>query len=133
MEDLLYLDSSAIVKMVVSERETPALTSRLDRDPELVSSALAKVEVRRALRQAGEGPASLAKAYQVLDRITLLRLDDIVLETAARMEPATLRLLDAIHLASALALGSELEALVTYDRRLAAAAKALGITVVAPR
>jgi predicted nucleic acid-binding protein len=64
--------------------------------------------------------------------LRLIRLDDDLLDTAAHLDTPALRSLDAIHLASALALGKGLAAVVSYDRRMAAAAERLGLTVVAP-
>ena len=126
----VYLDSSAIVKLVVAEAESAALRRDLRRHPIRVSSALARVEVVRGVR--GRGAAAVARAEQVLARLALLRLDDDILGAAASMGPAVLRSHDAIHLASAGALGAELSAVVTSDRRMRDAAKALGMKVVAP-
>lgn len=129
--DILYLDSSALVKLVIQEPESEALDRFLDSQPDRVSSALARVEVVRAVRT--HGPDAMARARMLLDRLRLLRLDDELLDAAAQLDGAALRSLDAIHLASALALGSALGALVTYDERMAAAAQRLGLPVVAPR
>ncbi len=74
----------------------------------------------------------MVQARAVLDALVLLQVTTDVFETAALLEPATLRTLDAVHLASALTLGDELEGLVAYDERLATAAASLGIPVVAP-
>jgi uncharacterized protein len=128
---LTYVDSSAIVKLAVAEPESAALRRYLTRRQPLVSSALARTEVARALMSSG--PEALARGEQVLRRIQFVRVNDRVLSDAGRMEPAELRSLDAIHLASARQLGSAVRQIVTYDERLAAAAHAGGWSVSAPR
>jgi len=128
---LTYVDSSAIVKLVVAEPESAALRRYLSRRQPLVSSATARTEVARALLPSGS--AAVSRGHQVLRGIQLLRLNDRVLSDAGRMEPADLRSLDAIHLASAGRLGSSVKQIVTYDERMADAAKAAGWTVAAPR
>lgn len=127
---LTYLDSSAIVKLAIREPESSALRRHLSRRQPLVSSALARTEVARALLPSG--PAALARGEQVLRRIQLLRVNDRVLNEAGRLEPPELRSLDAIHLASARQLGASVRQIVTYDDRMADAARTLGWTVVAP-
>ncbi len=74
----------------------------------------------------------MVQARAVLDSLVLITLPPEVFERAAMLEPERLRSLDSLHLAAALELRDELEGLVTYDRRLAEGAKALGISVVAP-
>jgi len=127
---LSYLDSSAIVKLAVREPESSALRRYLTRHQPLVSSALARTEVARALLPSGT--EALARGEQVLRRIQLLRVNDRVLNQAGRLEPSELRSLDAIHLASARQLGASVRQLITYDERLAEAARTIGLTVVAP-
>ena len=127
-----YLDSSAIVKLAVREPESAALRRYLQRRRRpLVSSALARTEVLRALLPAGDEAISRGRA--VLQRIDLIRLNDRILNAAGVLRPPELRSLDAIHLATARELGDELSALVTYDDRMATAAKRLGYTIVQPR
>jgi len=128
---LTYVDSSAIVKLAVAEPESTALRRYLSRRQPLVSSALARTEVARALMPSGA--AAVARGQEVLRRIELLRLNDRVLNDAGRLEPAEMRSLDAIHLASARQLGSSLRELVTYDERMADAAKSAGFSVASPR
>ena len=128
---MIYLDSSAIVKLVAAEPESAALRRELAAHPERVSSALARVEVLRALRRMNAGAEVLERAEQVLDRIALARPEKPVLRAAADLRDRGLRTLDALHLATALSLPG-LDALVTYDRRLAAAATAAGLAVLAP-
>lgn len=128
---LTYVDSSALVKLAVAEPESGALRRYLSRRQPLVSSALARTEVARALMPSGA--AAVARGQDVLRRLQLLRLSDRVLRAAGCREPPDLRSLDAIHLASAAQLGSALRQIVTYDDRMAAAAKAAGWSVVSPR
>ena len=123
----VFLDSSALVKLVALEAETDALRAYLaDGKRGVVTSELAVTEVRRAGRRIGRDPATaLAQCDVVLLRSELLT-------RAAELEPVTLRTLDAIHLATALSLGSELEAFVAYDERLLAAAGHHGLSIAAP-
>lgn len=129
-ESTVYLDSSALVKLVVREPESDALIHHLTERPNRASCALARVEVVRAV--AAHGKAAAARARQLLGRISLLRLDDVLLDEAASMDGAVLRSLDAIHLAAAQALGDDLAELVTYDHRMAEAAQRIGLLVNAP-
>ena len=131
-EGLLYLDSSALVKLVLPEAETGALLEALSDWPERISSALAGIEVLRAARRAGAGDRVRERAEKVISGIGLVRVDEAVLGVAARLEPAELRTLDAIHLATALSAGDDLGAMVCYDARLARAATRLGVTMMAP-
>lgn len=128
---MVYLDSSALVKLVVAEPESSALRRYLGDEPERASCTLARVEVLRAIR--GHGAAPLARARRLLQRLNLVQIDDELLEAAAALDPRVLRSLDAIHLAAARLFGDELTAVVTYDRRMAAAAALVELTVAAPR
>ncbi|NUR75195.1 MAG: type II toxin-antitoxin system VapC family toxin [Thermoleophilia bacterium] len=130
-ERATYLDSSAIVKLVVAEPESAALRRYLRRRRPLVSSALARAEVARALLPLGE-PA-VRRGGEILARLELIRISDRVLAAAGQLVPAALRTLDAIHLATAQQLGGDLARLVTYDERLHAAATASGLPAAAPR
>lgn len=127
---LLYLDSSAIVKLVVPEAETKALRELLRSWPERVSSVVARIEVERVARRIGDG--AIRRARTVLSRIALVDLDDEVIHRAASLEPTELRTLDAIHLATAISLGRDLGALCAYDVRLSGAAAAEFIEVLTP-
>ena len=127
---LTYVDSSAIVKLAVQEPESAALRRFLARRQPLVSSALARTEVSRALLPSG--PEAVARGEEVLRRIQLLRINDRVLGVAGHLLPLELRSLDAIHLASADQLGASVRQIVTYDERMAEAARAIGWIVVAP-
>jgi predicted nucleic acid-binding protein len=125
-----YLDTSAFIKLVRSEAESRALRRELaGRD--LLSSALLVVEGRRAARRYGELASMRARA--ALSAITLLPLDEPILDAASELNPAELRSLDALHLATVVSLGEDLERLYCYDDRLASAARALGIEVAQPR
>lgn len=128
--EAVYLDSSALVKLVLREAESTPLTDFLLDRPWRVSSTLAVVEVVRAVRP--HGPPAIMRAHQVLDAIDLVPMDRDVLDDAARLGPLTLRSLDAIHLAAARSLGSSVGRVVTYDRRLAMAARDVGLAVDAP-
>jgi hypothetical protein len=130
-ERATYLDSSAIVKLAVREPESAALRAYLRRRRPFITSALARVEVHRALLPAGD-PA-VRRGLSVLRRIEMIRISAAVLETAGALQPAELRSLDALHLATALCLGEDLGRIVAYDDRLADAARAAGLAVVAPR
>lgn len=126
-----YLDSSALLKLVVEEPESWALSDYVG-DSRSLSSDLSLVELPRAVRRLGLGSRPLSLAAKVLDGLELLRLDDEILARAGDVSSPALRSLDAIHLASALSLGRELDALVTYDRRLASAAADAGLRVESP-
>lgn len=128
---MVYLDSSAIVKLAVSEPESMALREYLTGHVDRASSALARVEVFRALRRTRDSRTTLRRAARVLERIALVAVDAPILHDAAALEPSELRSLDAVHLATALSLDG-LDAVVTYDRRLGAAASAVGLEVVFP-
>ena len=127
---MLYLDSSALVKLVVREPESRALRTYLRRDPERLSCGLARTEVLRALRHLG--PAAVEAARRLLRNINLVRLDDMLLDAAGMLDPLPLRSLDAIHLAAAQLVAPTLRAVVTYDRRMADAAASLGFAVASP-
>ena len=125
-----YLDSSAIVKLAVREPESLALRRYLRRRQPLVSSAIARTEVLRALLPAGD--EAVARGRNVLERLDRVRVIDRIVNSAGVLLPPELRSLDAIHLATARDLGSDLAALVTYDDRMVAAAKRLGYRIVQP-
>jgi predicted nucleic acid-binding protein len=131
--ELLYLDSSALVKLVLPEAESAALLESLSVWPVRLSSELARVEVMRAVRRVIHDPADEQRAEEVLAGLHLMKIDSDILSRAARLEPRTLRSLDAIHLASALSVGADLGGIVIYDNGLATAAADCGLTVMAPR
>jgi uncharacterized protein len=125
-----YLDSSALVKLAVREVHSDALRKHLRRRRPLMSSALARAEVLRALLPGGE--LALAAGRQVLSRVDLVRVNDPVLNQAGTMLPVELRSLDAVHIATAGRIGADLAEIVTYDQRMAAAARSLGYKVSSP-
>jgi uncharacterized protein len=129
---LVYLDASALVKLVVLEPESGALVTFLESRPDRLSSALLLTEIPRALRRAQFAGAARRRAQRLLARLALVDVDRRILSTAAALEPPELRTLDAIHLATALAVREDLAGIVTYDRRLAAAAERLDLEVFAP-
>ncbi|MFQ5740877.1 MAG: type II toxin-antitoxin system VapC family toxin [Acidobacteriota bacterium] len=129
---IVYLDSSALVKLILEEPESEALLARLAYWANRVSSELAIVEVTRAARRASTDPRVLSRAQRVLAAVNLLRIERSMVERAALLEAVTLRSLDAIHLASALSFGGDLEGMAVYDSRLQEAARQSGIPVFAP-
>ncbi len=131
-DQVLYLDSSALVKLVMHEKETTDLLGVLADWPERASSAVARVELLRATRRIRAGAATRRRAEEVLKRVALVAVDEPVLSSAAGVDPPVLRTLDAIHLATAMSLGDELGAVTTYDGRLGAAAREAGIQILTP-
>lgn len=127
-----YLDSSAIMKLILPEPQSEALEDALREWPDRLSSALASVECRRVLQRVGAPPAAGRRAEGVLGTITFIHLDEPVIRLAARVGTPLLRSLDAIHLATALSMGDYPDAFITYDDRLAAAARKLKLRVVQP-
>ncbi len=127
-----YVDTSALVKLVVAESETEALQSWLAAaGVELVACDLARTELMRAVRRVV--PDRVLRARAVLDSLVLTEVTPAIFEIAGRLDPPGLRSLDALHLAAALDLGDDLDGIVTYDDRLGEAAMANGVVVVAPR
>ena len=129
---MIYLDSAAIVKLVHAESESQALRDWLDERAEVgwISSVLAEIESSRAL--ARHAPAAVARLHLVLDLVDLIDLDAGTRILAQTVRPPTVRSLDAIHLATALRVEPRLTSFVTYDKRLADAARVAGLTVDAP-
>lgn len=127
----VYLDASALVKLILPEAETEALRAFLADKPHRLSSRIAEVEVTRAVGRIAQ-PGDAAQVRLVLSGLQFIELDADTTEVAGSLAPARLRSLDAIHLASALAVAPELEAFVTYDARLAEATRAAGLEVVVP-
>jgi predicted nucleic acid-binding protein len=129
---VIYLDSSALLKLVRAEAESADLTAWLAERPDapLVSSALVEVEVIRACRRIDERLVGIGRA--LLGVLDVVPLDGQVLETAAELSGPGLRSLDVLHLASALVLDPDLDVFVAYDARLVAAARAVGLEVATP-
>jgi predicted nucleic acid-binding protein len=126
-----YLDASALVKLIVAEPKSGALRRYLGERPRIISSRIVEVELRRAVARQDEIDAG-DRVSSLIATVELLELDGEVARRAGELTPATLRSLDAIHLASALVIAPEVDAVVAYDTRLAAAARAAGLAVVAP-
>jgi predicted nucleic acid-binding protein len=123
------LDSSAFVKLVLPEPETPALHAALQGVSRLVASEILEVEVLRATRRGG-GDTAVARAQ--LAAVRLLPLNGAIRVVASDLNPHTVRSLDAIHLATALSLGDRLDLLFTYDEHMVSAAGEAGLDVEAP-
>lgn len=127
----VYLDSSAILKLIFEESETAGLEAFLAQWPVQVSSALARVEVMRIAARV-EDRAVERETNRVLRAMNLVRVDDGIIAAAAAIKPSGLRSLDALHLATAQTFGHHLAGMVVYDRRLAAAAHDHGLVVWSP-
>lgn len=129
---MIYLDTSAAAKLVHRETESDALavflTERIAQP--LVSSALLFPELTRAVRR--YAPALAPRAVALVQRMMIVPLADDILLGAGTIGGPALRTLDALHLATAATIASELSVLVTYDKRLGDAASTLGIAVAAP-
>ncbi len=129
---MIYIESTAAVKLVHNEVESAALnlwlTERLGQPR--ITSALTEVEVSRAIRRGA--PDALYRVASVLATLYRIEIDAVVRATAASLAEPMLRSLDAIHLATALQLGAELQTFVTYDKRLRTAAEVGGLCVVSP-
>lgn len=128
---MLYLDASAVVKLVLAEPESPSLVAEIESvGVPLYTSVIARVEVVRAVaRNARE---LLPQALSVLRRYRFVALDRTLLDAAGTVGGPALRSLEAIHLASALQLGALLTGFLAYDRRLLDAAGALGLPTMSP-
>ena len=129
---MIYLDSSALVKLALAEPESDALSGFLAERPgqALVSSALHRAEVLRAIWNAE--PGALPRAQRIIRRIALVSLSHELLDNAATVPPGGLPTTSAVHLASALAVKRDLTAFVCYDRQLCAAAEVAGLPVASP-
>lgn len=127
-----YVETSALLKLLLPEPEGDELSLELDRWPDWVTSELTTVECRRALVRERANASVRARADHVLARCVLVRIDALVLRLAERIGPRELRSLDAIHLATALSFGDYPEAFITYDDRLAAAARTVKLNVLQP-
>jgi len=131
-----YVDTSALVKLVVREAESDVLERELTTWRGLATSSITTIELRRAARRARAGGRDVVADDDtiglLLDALAEIPLSAAVRQTAATLEPAQLRTLDAIHLASALALRDDLGVVITYDARMASAAAELGLNVAAP-
>lgn len=127
---LAYLDTSAYVKLPLQESEHDALLLDLARWEGFMSSGLLGVEALRACARYGTRYESAAREW--MGGLALLPIDDTILDLAATLEPAGLRSLDALHLATALSVRDEIGAFFTYDERLGRAAEERGLTIACP-
>ncbi|MDR1852990.1 MAG: type II toxin-antitoxin system VapC family toxin [Propionibacteriaceae bacterium] len=126
-----YLDTSAILKLVFFEPGSEELRGSKEPNDLWVTSDLARTEVGRAVKHAGVVGAE-ETTLQVMRGLGVITITNEIFVAAGRMGPDVLRSLDAIHIAAACSLGSSLDRLITYDLRMADAARANGIVVVSP-
>jgi hypothetical protein len=129
---VIYLDSSALVKLALAEPESDALASFLAarQGQALVSSTVHRAEVLRAIWRAE--PGALPRAQRIIRRVSVVSLTHDLLDNAATQAPASLGTTAAIHLVSALTIKRDLTAFVCYDRRLLDAAEVAGLPVASP-
>ena len=127
----VYIDSSALLKLAFPEAETAALEADLAAREGLVSSRLTRVECARALRRESRR-VPLYGLEDLMEGVVLMDMTPEIAERAGELQPAVLRSLDAIQVATALSVGDNSLEFITYDQRLADAARANGLTVVQP-
>jgi predicted nucleic acid-binding protein len=129
----IYMDTSALVKLVVAEDESQALRSFLSERSEdtLFTAALTRTELIRAV--AVNGPQAIADARNLLSALDAVVLTRQLLDEAGALQPPHLRSLDAIHLVAAQRAGDTLRTVVTYDARMLSAAADLGMATASPR
>ena len=129
---MIYLDSSALLKLLVEETESAALALWISEQPRtpVVSSEVARVEVIRAARRLDEVVVPAART--LMAQIDLIPLRSGLIDQAADVGEPALRSLDAIHLASALAISADLTTFVAYDQRLLAAARSANLEINSP-
>ncbi len=127
--ELVYLDASAFVKLVVSEPETQSLNAALQGVVRVVASEILEVEALRASHRAGHDTAAIRTQ---LAAVRLLPLTGEIRRLAGELDPPSIRSLDAIHIATALSLRERLTGLFTYDQRMSSAARDAGLEVYAP-
>lgn len=132
---MIYLDTSALAKLLIIEDETLELRAWLSTQSSegeyAATSALGRIELMRVVARYGE-PGQLERARYLLDGLDTIPLNEPVIDLAETIGPATLRSLDAIHLAAASHIKRELTAFVTYDRRLLDGCRAVGLVTAAP-
>jgi predicted nucleic acid-binding protein len=125
----LYMDSSALVKLVIRESDSDQLR-RFVGDREMATSQISRVELIRAV--ARNQPESVDAAQDLLSELTLISLSRVITSRAAWVPPPFLRSLDALHVASANTMRDSLDALVTYDGRMIEAGRLAGLRVASP-
>jgi uncharacterized protein len=127
--NLAYVDASALAKLILDEADAGPMRRWYIEAERIACSIVGLVETRRAVVRKVDEPERLDT---ILRTVVSIGLDDTIARVAAALPPKALRTLDAIHLASALGLIGELDAFVTYDDRLADAARAVGLPVIRP-
>ncbi|MFD4369389.1 type II toxin-antitoxin system VapC family toxin [Rhodococcus sp. NPDC058521] len=130
---MIYLDTSAMAKLITREAETAALLAWLTQRSEeaVVTSALGRIELMRTAARDGT-PGMAERAHNLLDSLDIVPISESVVALAETIGAAHLRSLDAIHLASAAQLGNQLGAFVAYDHRLLDGCRALGYVTASP-
>jgi predicted nucleic acid-binding protein len=132
---MIYMDTSALTKLLIAEPETPELrnwlTSQIDQGDSAATSALGRVELMRTVARYGD-ISQADRARYLLDGLDILPLTEPMMSLAESIGPATLRSLDAIHLAAAAYFDQELTAFVTYDHRLLNGCRDIGLTTASP-
>jgi predicted nucleic acid-binding protein len=132
---VIYLDTSALTKLLIAEPETPQLRSwlsaRIDERESAATSTLGRVELMRTVARHGE-PGQAERARYPLDGLDVVPLTEALMTLAESIGPPTLRSLDAIHLAAAALFRQELTAFVTYDQRLLTGCREIGLVTASP-
>jgi predicted nucleic acid-binding protein len=124
-----YLDSSAILKYVFAEPERPAMVKALT--SQAISSELARLEVKRAVYRIN--PKDIALTNEELSRVNFVSISNQVLTVAESFTGSvTLATLDAIHVATAISLGNQIDGIITYDKQMLTNARNMGIKVLSP-
>ncbi|MDP1852163.1 MAG: type II toxin-antitoxin system VapC family toxin [Candidatus Planktophila sp.] len=124
-----YADSSALLKLLIVEKESVALTDFIDFT--IKSSVLTRVEVIRTLHKIA--PEKITDAQIILDGIDLTPVNPAILNVAENFSPSiTLKSLDALHIATVIFLDKSVEGVITYDKAMIKNAKELGIKVISP-
>jgi len=129
LTSLAYVDASALAKLILDEPGSDAMRRWYVESERAVTSRVGVVEAYRAAARRPHDPAHLDL---ILRSIEIVEFDAAIAKSAVSVGPPALKTLDAIHLASALAMLNELDAFVTYDNRLAEAGRAIGLPVIAP-
>ncbi len=128
MSTLAYLDASALVKLILDEPDSTALHRWHLETERVVTSRIGVIETRRAAQRL---PHDAKRLEALIEGLAVVEVDDDVDRRASALGPASLRTLDAIHIATALTLGM-IDAFITYDDRQAAAARLVGLPVIRP-